>query len=121
MVLKAVIGSIVAAAALVGVVSTVPADMSRLYNLNPCLTMQGTMNIGCRPFNYELASQSDEGKAYEEALLLLLLWPRSGGATVTSLEPSLSGSQVELAAYKGTVGPDEIEVAGWKKWLVYIL
>lgn len=140
MVLKAIIGSVAGIAALVGVLSVVPADLSKLNYIDRCITQQMVMPIpmGCGPYNMEpaeaeVSAKADEQKSYEEALILLFLGGSSRGAQWTSLQPPVDDidrrivalpadwiTRTELAAKPKDHLDDKVEVAGLLKWILGI-
>ncbi|RVH69155.1 hypothetical protein CN198_13900 [Sinorhizobium meliloti] len=136
MIIKALIGSVAAVAALVGVTSVIPADMSHLRYMDRCVTqMMMPMPMGCGPYHIELTkaddvAKTDDQKSYEEALLLLF-WGSRAGAQWTSLETPIDdidrrlvafpadkiGGTLELVSAAPNNSTEEVEVAGLLKWL----
>ncbi|MGH0214364.1 hypothetical protein NKY66_10660 [Sinorhizobium meliloti] len=131
MVLKAVIGSVASVAALVALLSVVPADMSQLRYIDRCVTQQAMPIHRCYPLEL---TRADEQKSYEEALLLLFWSNRAGGAQFTSLETPIDdidrrlvalpaddiAGEYELVSAAPNNSTGEVEVAGLLKWIIGI-
>ncbi|RVN50061.1 hypothetical protein [Sinorhizobium meliloti] len=140
MVIKAIIGSFAAVAALIGVASVVPADMSHLRYRDRCISqMMMPMPMGCGPYHIDITkaddvAKTDDQEPYEEALILFFLGGSSRGSQWTSLETPIDdiyrregdfpadkiGGTLEMVSAAPSKSTDEVEVAGLLKWLIGI-